>query len=132
MPSAALSRWQTDRMSRLGHTDAHCVALFAAPLAAAAPGAASPAPPLAQESLQGYVMLLSGHFQGFCRDLYTECAQICAATVPAGLLATMQAQFAAQLKLNTAIRPLKTSERTLSDLASYSISQAPIRQTVSD
>ena len=105
MPSAALSRWQTDRMSRLGHTDAHCVALFAAPLAAAAPaaapGAASPAPPLAQESLQGYVMLRSGHFQGFCRDLYTECAQICAATVPAGLLATMQAQFAAQLKLNT-------------------------------
>jgi hypothetical protein len=102
VPSAALSRWQNDRMPRLGHTEAHCVALFAAPPTPAAPSAAPPVPPpLAQESLQGYVMLVSGHFQGFCRDLYTECAQICAAAAPAGLLATMQAQFAAQLKLNT-------------------------------
>jgi hypothetical protein len=89
-------------MSRLGHTDAHCAALFALPgaVAPAAPGA-PPAAALAQESLQGYVMLLSGHFQGFCRDLYTECTQICAAAVPAGLRTTIQAQFAAELKLNT-------------------------------
>lgn len=45
-------------------------------------------------------MLLSGHFQGFCRDLYTECSQICAAAVPASLKATVQAQFASELKLN--------------------------------
>ena len=45
-------------------------------------------------------MLLSGHFQGFCRDLYTECSQICAAAVPPGLQTTVQAQFAAELKLN--------------------------------
>jgi len=104
MPSAALTRWLTDRMSRLGHTDAHCAALFAPPpalppgpvVSAALPGP----PPLAQESLQGYVMLLSGHFQGFCRDLYSECSQICAAAVPAGLLTTVQAQFASELKLN--------------------------------
>jgi hypothetical protein len=47
-------------------------------------------------------MLVSGHFQGFCRDLYTECAQLCTATVPASLRATVQAQFAAELKLSTA------------------------------
>jgi hypothetical protein len=58
-------------------------------------------PPLAQESLQAYVMLVSGHFQGFCRDLYTECSQLCAARVPLGLLTTVQAQFAAELKLNS-------------------------------
>jgi hypothetical protein len=62
-------------MARLAQTDAHCGALFAL---------ASPSP-LAPESLQGYVMLVSGHFQGFCRDLYTECAQICTAALSAGL-----------------------------------------------
>jgi hypothetical protein len=46
-------------------------------------------------------MLLSGHFQGFCRDLYTECSQICASVVPVNLQTAVQAQFAAELKLNT-------------------------------
>lgn len=59
------------------------------------------ASPLAEESVQGYVMLLSGHFQGFCRDLYTECAQLCAAAVPPGMQTTIQAQFSAALALNT-------------------------------
>lgn len=94
MPSAALIRWQNDRMPRLGLMDAHCAGLFAPPFAA-------PVPPLAQESLQGYVVLVSGHFQGFCRDLYAECAQICVAAAPAGLRTTMQAQFAARLALDT-------------------------------
>lgn len=98
MPSAALLRWHNDRMARLGHIDSHCAALLLPP----APGAAAPVPsPLAQESLQGYVMLLSGHFQGFCRDLYTECLQLCAAAVPPGLSATVQAQFGAEVKLNS-------------------------------
>lgn len=94
MPSIALLQWRNDRMLRLGHTDAHCAALFAAP----PPAAPSP---LAQESLQGYVMLLSGHFQGFCRELYTECSQICTSVVPAGLVPTVQGQFVAELKLNS-------------------------------
>jgi hypothetical protein len=46
-------------------------------------------------------MLLSGHFQGFCRDLYTECSQICVAAVPVGLRPTVQMQFRAELKLNS-------------------------------
>lgn len=106
MPSAALTLWQTDRMVRLGHMDSHCAALlhpFPGPPPASGVPPVAPAvpPPLVQESLQGYVMLLSGHFQGFCRDLYTECSQICVAAVPVGLQATVQRQFAAELKLNT-------------------------------
>ena len=61
MPSIALNQWQTDRMARLDQVDAHCAAVFGVP---------APLPLLAEEALQGYVMLLSGHFQGFCRDLY--------------------------------------------------------------
>ncbi len=99
MPSAALIRWQNDRMARLGHTDAHCVTLLAPP-PAAAPAASPVAPPLAQEGVQGYVMLVSGHFQGFCRDLYTECAQLCASAAPATLRPAIQAQFAAELAMN--------------------------------
>src|SRR5262249_35644588 len=47
-------------------------------------------------------MLLSAHFQGFCRALYTECAQVVGVAVPAGLRATAQAQFSARLCLNRA------------------------------
>src|SRR5205807_754221 len=86
MPSASLLRWQNDRMPRLAAVEAHCIAA-----AALVP----PNPHLAEESLRSYVMLLSGHFQGFCRDLYGECSQACASAVPAGLLATVQMQFTA-------------------------------------
>jgi len=85
-------------MSRLAQTEAHCVALFLPSGSGAAPVPSL----LAEESLQGYAMLVSGHFQGFCRDLYTECSHICvAAAVPAGLRPAVQAQFGAELKLNT-------------------------------
>ncbi len=47
-------------------------------------------------------MLLSGHFQGFCRDLYSECVQLCAAAVPPGLVDAVQSQFAFELKVNSA------------------------------
>jgi hypothetical protein len=100
-------------MVRLGHMDAHCAALFPGappPPAAVAAGPAAPAPvppvpppppPLAQESLQGYVMLLSGHFQGFCRDLYSECVQFCAGAAPIDMQTTIQAQFTEGLALST-------------------------------
>ena len=91
MPSTSLLRWQNDRQLRLAAVDAHC--------AAAAPY--PPTPLLAEESLRGYVMLLSGHFQGFCRNLYTECAQLCTIHVPPRLQATVQVQFSAALCLNT-------------------------------
>src|SRR5262249_10864775 len=79
--------------------------------AAAAAGVAGAAPALIaaaaaaarhlEECLRGFVMHLSAHFQGFCRDLYTECSQVCAAAVaaPPGMAATMQRQFTARMYL---------------------------------
>ncbi len=54
MPSAALLRWQADRLPRLTEIDAHCAATLAI----------TPPPTLTDENLRGYVMLLSAHFQG--------------------------------------------------------------------
>ena len=96
--------WQTDRMVRLGHVDLHCVGLFPhppvpPPVMGAPPAPPAVPPPLSEAFLQGYVMLLSGHFQGFCRDLYTECSQVLIEAVPANLKATVQFQFATELRL---------------------------------
>jgi len=91
MPSASLLFWQNDRMQRLGQVDAHCVATAAlTPLNLL----------LAEESLRAFVMLLSGHFQGFCRDLYAECAQLLVNNVPPGLQGTIQVQCTADLRIN--------------------------------
>jgi len=92
MPSVSLQHWQTDRIRRLIEMETHCAAS-----AALAPANAL----LAEESLRGYVMLLSGHFQGFCRDLYTECVQVFASQMPASLQASIQAQFSTSLKINS-------------------------------
>jgi hypothetical protein len=52
-----------------------------------------PNPRLAEENLRGYIVLLSAHFQGFCRDLYTESAQVVVSKVRATLQPLFQAQF---------------------------------------
>jgi len=99
VPSVSLQNWQNNRSLRLVEVDTHCGA------------SAALAPPnalLAEESLRGYVMLLSGHFQGFCRDLYTECIQIVASHIPPGLQATIQAQFSAELKINSSNPTVET------------------------
>src|SRR5271168_3570446 len=88
MPSAALMHWQNDRIPRLIEVEAHCAAVLAL---------APPNPTFLDETLRGFVLHLSAHFQGFCRDLYTECSQIWSAAIPAGFKATAQAQFSAQL-----------------------------------
>src|SRR5271170_229045 len=90
VPSAALTRWLNDRMPRLNEVDAHCTAILAL---------VPPNPTFLEETLRGFVLHLSAHFQGFCRNLYTECSQIWIAAIPAGLQATAQAQFSAQLAL---------------------------------
>jgi hypothetical protein len=90
MPSASFTNWQNDRIPRLNEVDAHCAFVLAL---------VPPNPTFLDETLRGFVLHLSAHFQGFCRDLYTECSQICIAAVPAGLQTTVQAQFAAQLAL---------------------------------
>ena len=78
-------------MLRLGEVDAQCAAcLLLAP----------PRPTLAEENLRGCVLLLSGHFQGFCRDLYRECAQVVVSKVRVRLRPLLQVQFTAHMKLD--------------------------------
>jgi len=91
MPSSALNLWQTDRMPRLAQVDVQCAAVFALD---------PPNPQLAEEDLRGYVVLLSAHFQGFCRDLYVECAQIVVSKVRSSLRLLFERQFAQKLKLD--------------------------------
>jgi hypothetical protein len=91
MPSVSLQHWQNDRTPRLTQIDAQC----AASLAAIPPNAY-----LIEENLRGYVVSLSAHFQGFCRDLYTEAAQLIAFRVPQRLRTLIQAQFVAHRALD--------------------------------
>ncbi len=90
MPSAAFRRWQNDRTPRLNEVEAHCAAVLAL---------VPPNLTFLDETLRGYVLHLSAHFQGYCRNLYTECSQIWIGAIPARLKATAQAQFSAQLAL---------------------------------
>lgn len=91
MPSASLLHWQSDRLPRLQQIELQCAASLAA----------TPANPLLiDENLRGYVVLLSAHFQGYCRDLYTESATAITARVRATLRLLIQEQFAAHRKLD--------------------------------
>jgi len=79
-------------MSRLGDVDAQCatsLTLVPPPIS------------LIDENLRGFVLLLSAHFQGFCRDLYSESAQVIASKVRRPALAALfQAQFVEQLRID--------------------------------
>jgi hypothetical protein len=86
MPSVSLQHWQNDRTPRLTQIDAQC----AASLTAVRPNAY-----LIDENLRGYVVSLSAHFQGFCRDLNTEAAQLIAVEAQPRLLMLILAQFTA-------------------------------------
>lgn len=92
MPSAALTHWRSDRLPRLNEVESHCAAV-----AALVP----PKPEFLDETLRGLVLHLSAHFQGFCRDLYTECSQKCIAAMPVGLQSAAQFQFFAHLAVET-------------------------------
>ncbi len=91
MSSASLFRWQNDRMNRLADIDGQCDASHKL---------APPNPLLVDENLRAYALLLSAHFQGYCRDLYTECAQIVVARVRPSLQLLIQDQFTAGRKLD--------------------------------
>lgn len=91
MPSNALLSWRNDRLVRLNQVEAQCAAVLAL---------APPNPALADENLRGYVMLLSAHFQGFCRDLHTECVQTAALAVAPSLRVLIQAQGLASRDLD--------------------------------
>jgi hypothetical protein len=91
MPSAWRLHWRNDRMPRLAQVDAQCAATLAL---------APPQPDLVEENLRGYVLLLSAHFQGFCRALYTESAQVIVSWVRPSLRPLIRAQFTARRKLD--------------------------------
>ena len=91
MPSASLLRWQHDRVPRLAAVDAQCAASLTLVPAQS---------DLVEENLRGYVLLLSAHFQGYCRDLYTECAQQIVQRMRPTLRLLVQTQFTAHLKLD--------------------------------
>jgi hypothetical protein len=79
-------------MPRLAQIDGQCGLALAAPV---------PNASLTDENLRGYVMALSAHFQGFCRDLYTEASQILVSKVRRPALAILfQEQFTAHRKLD--------------------------------
>jgi hypothetical protein len=90
-PSQALKDWNSTRRSKLDKVEARCV--WAAGLVPADPEMES-------EHLRAYVTLLSAHFQGFCRDLYSEAStQVVDRIKRVRLRPIFLAQFAAALKL---------------------------------
>lgn len=92
MPSASLRTWTTDRTARLVEIEKQC----------AMGNATTPANPiLHDENLRALILLLSAHFQGFCRDLYTECSQIVVGKVRPTLQSLIQQQFSANCSLNS-------------------------------
>jgi hypothetical protein len=66
MPSLALIRWRTDRLLALDEIEAAHRSV-----GGAGPGRRS----TTQQLNQAYAVLLSSQFQGYCRDLHTECAR---------------------------------------------------------
>ncbi len=91
MPSASLQNWLNDRVPRLNEVEIQC---------AVSQALTPPNPLLHEENLRGYVVLLSAHFQGFCRDLYSESAQIITSRVRTSLKTLIQAQFTAHRALD--------------------------------
>ncbi len=91
MPSASLLRWHDDRMPRLHQVDIQCAGCLAG---------VPPNAHLIEENLRGYVVLLSAHFQGFCRDLYTEGALVIVSKVRPSLRRVLQEQFGAHRRLD--------------------------------
>lgn len=91
MPSNSLTLWLNDRTPRLNEVDAQCSASHAT----------LPANPiLVDENIRGFLLLLSAHFQGFCRDFYTECAQVLVLRIRPTLQVLVQQQFTAHCSLD--------------------------------
>ncbi len=92
MPSTSLGIWRTDRLARIAELEKQCAATTAL---------ATPNPQLEDENLRGLIMLLSAHFQGFCRDLYTECTMILSGRIKnPSIKVLFQEQFTANRKLD--------------------------------
>jgi hypothetical protein len=93
MPSGSFSRWNTTRKASLdGVEQAH------QRLGPSRPGIVA----LRQHVVQGYTMQLSSQFQGFCRDLHSECTDAFANNVnPPIVRQVVRAYFLQGRKLET-------------------------------
>ncbi len=77
MPSASLHRWTTERQSALDELEAAHRSVG---------GSGRGRRSATQQVNQAYAVLLSSQFQGYCRDLHSECANYFVQTVSAGPL----------------------------------------------
>jgi hypothetical protein len=94
MPSDALVVWRAERIPRLQAVEADCLHLE---------GLHAADPDRVQEYIRAYAVLLCSEFQGFCRDLHTECADRLVDSVsPAPLRTVLRVQCFYGRKLDTA------------------------------
>lgn len=93
MPSVSLHVWRTVRRAALDEMEA----------AHRSAGGTGPGRRYATQQInQAYAVLLSSQFQGFCRDLHSECANYFVQSVPAGLPQTaLRNVLVDHLRLNT-------------------------------
>lgn len=91
MPSASLGLWTTVRAATFDEIEA----------AHASVGGVGRGRRYATQQInQAYVVLVSSHFQGFCRDLHSECADaLVRAVFPAVLRPAVRAEFLRDRKL---------------------------------
>ena len=74
MPSVSLQTWKTVRQAALDELEAAHTSVG---------GTRRGRRYATQQINQAYAVLLSSQFQGFCRDLHSECADYLVQTVPA-------------------------------------------------
>ena len=106
MPSLALQRWRTDRATTLDEIES---------VHRSVGGAGHKKRSATQQLNQAYALLLSSQFQGFCRDLHTECADAVTDVLPSPDLKSLMSDG---LLL---VRKLDTRNRTPETLAPTSI-----------
>src|SRR5436305_12721966 len=91
MPSNSLLRWRGERTGALNEIQA----------AHAHVGGTERGRRYATQQInRAYAVLLSSEFQGFCRDLHSECVDHVVGTAPAGTQVVIRAQVLWGRKLN--------------------------------
>jgi hypothetical protein len=77
LPSASFQRWDSERQAALDELEAAHRGI----------GGTGPGRRIATRQInQAYAVLLSSQFQGFCRELHSECADYFVQSIPPGLL----------------------------------------------
>ena len=89
MPSASLDQWRTVRAATLDEIEAAHTSVG---------GLLRGRRYATQQINHAYVMLLSSQFQGFCRDLHSECAGIIVYSIGVSAPPLVAARFEAELR----------------------------------